>query len=225
MANSGLLTEDINFVAIYQGYGSSNYDLLIGTNGFGFAILDANNQWHYYNTSNQNFDGDSVYYLQTNVPWLFDKLLGTNNGIKAVGGDPTNVTFSDIMIQNDENNKRNIDADYKEVPCASFGHRFGSLCDQGIVRYQICFGSIAEKENNLPMFKSWLNGNELYLESDVTGHFNLDIFDLTGRSILSSKIAFPNTTAITLPALNESIYFVRLTDGKNAYSNKLIYTK
>jgi hypothetical protein len=225
MSNSGLLTNDINFVAIYQGYGSGNYDLLIGTNGFGFATLDVNNQWHYYNTANQNFDSDSVYYLRINVPWLVDKLLGTNHGIKALDGSAANVTFSNIMIQNDDNNKRNIDGDNKEVPCASFGYRFGSLCDQGIVRYQVCFGSIAEKETSLPKFKSWLNRDALYIQSDLIGNFNLDIFDLTGRSIHSCKIALSNQTVIALPALSESIYFVRLTDGKNAYSNKLIYTK
>jgi len=131
MANSGLLTEDINTVEVFRSYyvgGAYNYDLLIGTSGFGFAILDASNLWHHYNTTNQNFDSDTVYYYRSGVPWL-GSLLGTNNGIKIIDGSANNVGYANLVIQNDGNNKKNVDSDYKDVKCASFGNRFGSLCD------------------------------------------------------------------------------------------------
>lgn len=228
IANSGLLTENINFVEVYQGYnagGSNNYDLLIGTNGFGFAILDASNQWFYYNTSNQNFDSDTVYYLRKNVAWLFDNLLGTNNGLKSIGGNFNNITYYNFNIQNAENNKRNIDSDYKEVPCAGFGNRFGSLCEKGIIRYQVCFGSMDEKKSDLSNFNAWFKGKELYIKTDVNGDFDLNIFDITGKSILNKRILFPCNNPIILPEIAEGIYLLRLSNEVLSYSNKILFTK
>lgn len=228
IANSGLLTENINFVEVYQGYnagGSTNYDLLIGTNGFGFAILDASNQWFYYNTSHQNFDSDTVNYFRKNVAWLFDKLLGTNNGLRSIGGNSNNITYYNFIIQNAENNKRNIDADYKEVPCAKIGDRFGSLCEKGIIRYQVCFGSIDEKKSDLPNFSAWFTGKELYITTDLKGDFDLNIFDMTGKSILNKRILFPCNNPVIMPEIAEGIYLLRLSNGVLSYSNKILFTK
>ena len=94
-----------------------------------------------------------------------------------------------------------------------------------MVRFQICFGSTQENNSKLPLFKTWQNLDQLYLESNLIGNFNLDIFDLTEKNILSRKILLPATSTILLPELNESIYLVRLSDGKQSYANKIVYHK
>lgn len=228
MANSGLLTEDVNFVAIYNTYYPGNgvykYDLIVGTNGFGFAIIDTSNQWHYFNTTNGNFNSDTVYYLKDNVD-LYGRLIGTENGIYQIANDLNNPIFAEIVVQNIGSDYRNKKADGCSVLCGSGGYRFVSLGDNGVTRFQVCYGSVNEKANEISEIKSWFYGNQLYYESVLNGSYKLDIFDLVGRNIFNCNVMFPNKSSVIIPQINEGIYLVKFSNGNQSFSSKVIHVK
>lgn len=225
ISNSGLLTEDLNTVTIYNHSNNLTPDFLIGTNGHGFAILDANNLWHYYNSQNQNFDCDTVnYFIKTNA-FLLNDIIGTSHGLYNLTGAPNNINITPLNILFGENDLVNLRADAKDVLCASFGYRFGSLCKDGIARNQFCAGITPENGAQLSSFKAWVIESQLFITSNLKGKFEMDFIDITGRSVLVRNIFLPVSTAILLPELAEGIYLVRLSDGKQSYSNKLLYAK
>jgi ligand-binding sensor domain-containing protein len=228
MTNSGLLTEDVNFVAIYNSYYPGNgvykYDLIVGTNGFGFAIIDTSNQWHYFNVTNGNFNSDTVYYLKDNVD-LYGRLIGTENGIYQIANDLNNPIFAEIVVQNIGSDYRNKKADGCTVLCGSEGYRFVSLGDNGVTRFQVCYGSVNEKANEISEIKSWFYGNQLYYESVLNGSYKLDIFDLVGRNIYNCNVMFPNKSSVIIPQINEGIYLVKFSSGNQSFSSKVIHVK
>jgi hypothetical protein len=228
MTNSGLLTEDVNFVAIYNSYYPGNgvykYDLIVGTNGFGFAIIDTSNQWHYFNVTNGNFNSDTVYYLKDNVD-LYGRLIGTENGIYQIANDLNNPIFAEIVVQNIGSDYRNKKADGCTVLCGSEGYRFVSLGDNGVTRFQVCYGSVNEKANEISEIKSWFYGNQLYYESVLNGSYKLDIFDLLGKNIYNCSVVFPNKSSLMIPNINEGIYLVKFSNGSQSFSSKVIHVK
>jgi hypothetical protein len=228
LANSGLATEDLNFIAISNTYNVGNgvykYDRIIGTNGFGFAIIDTSNQWHYFHIINGNFNSDSVFYIKDNVD-LYGKVVGTENGIVQISGDVNNLVFTPIAVQNNDADKKNKKADGSLVSCGKGGYRFVSLGNVGVTRYQVCYGSVTEKSDTPTQLKSWIDGNQLYFESNLDGNYNLDLYDLLGRNIFKNSVLMSNKSSINIPELNVGIYLVNFSNGIKTFSSKVIYTK
>ncbi len=228
MANSGLLTEQVNFVAIYNSYylgnGVYKHDFIVGTNGFGFAIIDTSNQWHSFNTANGNFNCDTVYYLKDNVD-LYGRLIGTENSIYQISNDLNNPIITEILVQNIGSDHKNKKADGCTVLCGSGGYRFVSLGNNGVTRFQVCYGSVIEKANEISEIKSWFYGNQLYFESVLNGSYKLDIFDLLGKNIYNCSVVFPNKSSLMIPNINEGIYLVKFSNGSQSFSSKVIHVK
>jgi hypothetical protein len=228
-ANANLLTEDINSVNVYRNnYIWNNpykYELIVNTNGAGFALIDTSNIWHYYNTQNQNFNCDTVYFFDRWEMYGYSLFVGTSNGVKEIAGFSNNINYMEWEISNQENNLRSVDFHAVETNCAEVSYRGGLLCKNGIIGFEACFGGYSEMNKSKPIFEASFNDSQLMVNFKLSGAFKLDLLDINGRLVFTFNSIKTGSYNFPIPPLDQGIYLVRLYNAKEAFSNKVMYSK
>ena len=87
---------------------------------------------------------------------------------------------------------------------------------------QISFGSTANLESflvdNIDIFPNPAK-NQFNLSSNLNNSLGIQIFDVLGKSV---KKLYTNKKSINISDLNSGIYFVRIKNGENYVTKKLI---
>lgn len=226
MLNSGLLTEDINSFNIYRNYGSSSnnqykYELIVNTNGFGFAIVDTNNIWHYYNTQNQNFDCDTSYYF-SKVDIFNNICLIGSSGLKQIYGAANNISSSNYLDFNNYNDDIVADISIHKINCLSFGFRSGILMGNGILSLLDCYGSTFENELQNNDLRAQMLAGKISLISNLTGNYKFECYDIQGKIVHDETILLNQNIDISIPALSSGIYLIRLFNLNENHTLKVV---
>ncbi len=215
--NSGMIHANISFVKrIYaQTY--------VGSYGGGLAKYSDLNLWTYYNTTNLNFNTDSIYYIvQANEPFYFRNLIGTNNGIVSFYIDNNaEPVFEEMQIFGSSVPVSNIKNSANFYPCGAFGNKLVSLSNKGILNYINCLSSIKENQKTEQHSFS-LIGNKLYLNSHLEGKFQLELYSIDGKNIYNEVVNLTPGFSANLPILSEGIYTVRMSNDSELYTGKVI---
>ena len=225
MSNSGLLTQNINSVDVYKTYGiigsnSFKYELIVSTNGYGFAIVDTNQIWHYYNTQNQNFLCDTVYFYR-NLDYYENELLFTNCGIKSIYDFFGNLSINDYYQYNDNESSNAIDIKSSLIDCFSNGYRAGAITGNGILSLVECYWSTQEIENTNMQINASIFENNLVIESKLIGEFMLEFYDSNGKIILTESVSMNGKLFMSLPKISDGFYFLRLFNSSENYPIKV----
>lgn len=226
MLNSGLLTEDVNSVNIYRNYGSSSnnqykYELIVNTNGFGFAIVDTNNIWHYYNTQNQNLDCDTTYYF-SKVDIFNNICLIGSSGLKQIYGAADNISSTTYLDFNSYNDDIVADINIHKINCLSFGFRSGILMGNGILSLLDCYGSTFENEVKYNDLKAQMAEGSISIMSDLKGKYNFECYDIHGKIVHQENILLNQNIDIRIPFLSAGIYLIRLYNLNENHTLKVV---
>jgi predicted esterase len=83
-------------------------------------------------------------------------------------------------------------------------------------------GSIVQKENLTP--KIYVNKSRLYVEANVTGFFNINVYSTLGENVLTIREGNVNgftKKQFNLHSLHKGVYLVKLSDSQKSYSTKV----
>lgn len=109
-----------------------------------------------------------------------------------------------------------------DIDClASDEYKFTASPDDYASRFKLVFSYTGVEENESASMSSasfafMMNGNLV-----VNGEGMADIFDLTGRLVSSTRLAGAQST-ISLPAMAQGIYTIRLTNGNGSKVQKMV---
>ena len=109
-----------------------------------------------------------------------------------------------------------------DIDClASDEYKFTASPEDYVSRFKLVFSYTGVEENeaastNSASFAFMMNGNLV-----VNGEGMADIFDLTGRLVSSTRLTGVQST-ISLPAMAQGVYMVRLTNGNGSKVQKVV---
>ena len=137
------------------------------------------------------------------------KVNGTSVGTIPYSSAVQTTTIPNINVQG------NITVVFDSNSSASNRVRFDDLS-------WTCNSTLGIDEDNFVDVKFYpnpLNGNSLYLDTNQT--LNIEIFNVLGKRIISDKVN-ANKNHLNLSDLNSGIYLIRISNGKQTITKKLI---